>query len=304
MYLTRFSPLMLLLAVACGAAPTTPKPAIPTATGNGNVVTGNGNSVGDPLLNDPNVPKAPIRNPQVDFISLPADDNRAIALSFDDGPDGDAGATSYLLDQLKAANVKATFFVCGDLFSDLRTSGSAQAEVHRMVNEGHTVGNHTMFHKDFTNLTPAQVDDELTQFENLYRSPEVFGSNAPPLTLVRSPYGRPFQLDPNAGLPLLPSVTKHGVHVGWSIDPKDWACTTKQCVIQGIEAELAKGYWGIILMHAVYKSTGDALPDVVALLKQRGFHFVSVEDVVRSKYGATSAEIMEANKRQHATSQP
>jgi len=269
----------------------------------GNGAAGDANAV-DPVASDPNVPKHGIANPQIEFISLPADDNKAIALTFDDGPDGDAGATSYILDQLKAANVKATFFVCGDLFSDLRTSGTAQAQVHRMLAEGHAVGNHTMFHADWTTLTPTAVDDELTEFETLFKSPVVMGDQAPPLTLVRSPYGRPFQLDPNAGIPLLPVATKHGVQIGWSIDPKDWSCTTADCVMHGLTEELSHGYWGIILMHAVYKSTGDALPQVIALLKQRGFHFVTVEDVIRSKYGVTSAEIMEANRRTPPPAQP
>ena len=76
-----------------------------------------------------------------------------IALTFDDGPD--PATTPAILDVLRDYHVKGTFFVIG-----------ARAEQHpelidRIVSEGHTLGNHTYYHRDLTKLTPELVSREL-----------------------------------------------------------------------------------------------------------------------------------------------
>ena len=72
-----------------------------------------------------------------------------VALTFDDGPD--PGTTPRILATLRRHDVKATFFVVG-----------SQVERHlgllrRIVEEGHTIGNHSYDHADMSYLTPAQI---------------------------------------------------------------------------------------------------------------------------------------------------
>lgn len=65
---------------------------------------------------------------------------KTFALTFDDG------ATSYtneVLDQLASANMKATFFVNGHNYDDLKNH---QPELERMLKEGHQIGSHTQVH--------------------------------------------------------------------------------------------------------------------------------------------------------------
>lgn len=75
--------------------------------------------------------------------------NRGVTFTFDDGP---GRYTAQLLDVLKALDVKATFFVCGN-------AALRQPEViRRMVEEGHEVGSHTTSHKNLTQLMVWNMD--------------------------------------------------------------------------------------------------------------------------------------------------
>ena len=66
------------------------------------------------------------------------EDEKVIALTFDDGPDEDF--TPQVLDILKKYNVKATFFVVGE-----KVEWNPEI-VKREYEEGHEIGNHTFTH--------------------------------------------------------------------------------------------------------------------------------------------------------------
>src|SRR5260370_38470456 len=68
------------------------------------------------------------------------------ALTFDDGP---GPATGDLLDLLRAAGVRATFFLLGRNVEEAPWCGDpakARALVLRAAREGHVLGNHTYSH--------------------------------------------------------------------------------------------------------------------------------------------------------------
>ena len=71
-------------------------------------------------------------------------DHRLVALTFDDGPI--KGKTGPILDLLQETNVPATFFVLGENVE------RDPEMLHRMVREGHEIGNHTYTHPDLTKL--------------------------------------------------------------------------------------------------------------------------------------------------------
>jgi len=82
-----------------------------------------------------------------------ATDDRAVALTFDDGPNPDA--TPLLLDALASRGVKATFFVLGrhaEQWPDL---------VRRVADEGHSIGNHGYFHRKLHFKSPGYVRRDL-----------------------------------------------------------------------------------------------------------------------------------------------
>ena len=105
-----------------------------------------------------------------------------VAITFDDGPD--PRWTPKILDILKAANVKATFFVVGV------NAERYPALVRRIVNEGHEIGNHTYYHPNLALCWPEHVRLELNATQLLL---ETITGRA--TTLFRPPYaadtGRP-----------------------------------------------------------------------------------------------------------------
>lgn len=74
------------------------------------------------------------------IISRGARDIKAVALTFDDGPD--PFSTPHLLDLLRKYRVKATFFVTGQ-------NAAAHPElIKEILLQGHSVGNHTYTHNN------------------------------------------------------------------------------------------------------------------------------------------------------------
>ena len=78
---------------------------------------------------------------------------REIALTFDDGPNGDT--TLRLLDILDEEDVKAAFFLVGQQVE-------SQPEIAReIVRRGHVIGNHGYSHRTLPFLSPRGVDEEI-----------------------------------------------------------------------------------------------------------------------------------------------
>ena len=112
---------------------------------------------------------------------------KILYLTFDAGFEN--GNTAAILDALKQHNVPATFFLVGNYLE-------TQPElVCRMVEEGHTVGNHTYSHPDMSAIADAEsFRQELEKNEALYR--EVTGQEMPMWTGTRTnspPQSRPLK---------------------------------------------------------------------------------------------------------------
>jgi peptidoglycan/xylan/chitin deacetylase (PgdA/CDA1 family) len=246
--------------------------------------------------------------PALQFISNPSgSDPNAMVLSFDDGPDGmDGGQTAYILDQLKTLGIKSSFYVCGRVYTDVSTDPQAQRDIQRMVAEGHTLGSHTMRHPRLGNPN-TNVMAEMNDNQNMVSDQLVLGPAAPAMATYRAPFGDPFQTNMVEPVTrVAPMTQQFGVHVGWSITSDDVGCAALQnpnaaCIVNNVKAALDKGRRGIILMHSVYRITGDALPAIVAECQRRGLHFTTADQLIEAKYGATPEAIMAANKKANFT---
>ena len=100
---------------------------------------------------------------------MPAEKNE-IYLTFDDGPHPEI--TPFVLDQLKRYNAKATFFCIG------KNVQQYHYVFRRILDEGHSVGNHTYNH-----LNGWKSSDK-EYFENIILAKKHIDSN-----LFRPPYG-------------------------------------------------------------------------------------------------------------------
>ncbi len=98
-------------------------------------------------------------------------EEKIIYLSFDDGPH--PVATPFVLDELKKLDAKATFFCIG------KNVAAYPALYKRIIDEGHSVGNHTQQH-----LNGWKTNKE-TYLSDVALAAEYIQSN-----LFRPPYGR------------------------------------------------------------------------------------------------------------------
>jgi peptidoglycan/xylan/chitin deacetylase (PgdA/CDA1 family) len=247
---------------------------------------------------------------EIDFTEQPSYiPSDTLSLTFDDGPL--APFTDQVLDILKARGVHATFFITTqNNGNDVDDAPVSQELVRRIVSEGHGLANHTVHHYSLKTLDAGGIESEILGVEST--AGKVLHEPSLHLTLLRAPYGEPYQdyfLDPKdadagATYPMVSAVVaKHAVHVGWNVETDDWRCTTGQpqenadCVYgnftRAVKTIGAPGaQWGIVLMHCVNAQTPAALPRILDYIQANHFRLVSVEDVVRMRFGKPSSELV------------
>src|SRR5262249_52048741 len=101
---------------------------------------------------------------------------RRCAITFDDGP---SPGTSAVLDVLRDAGVRATFFVVA------RNAERHPDLVRRAALEGHAVGLHGLTHRTLTCAAGAEVESELGAARDILTR-----LGAAPAALYRAPHGR------------------------------------------------------------------------------------------------------------------
>lgn len=184
-----------------------------------------------------------------------AQNNKAIALTFDDGP---SAQTTKVLDILKKEKVPATFFLIG------KNIEGNEAIVARMAKEGHEIGGHSFHHS--RNFDWQNSKDMLKEIESTNAAIEsVTGKK---IRLFRPPYG---VTNPN-----LAKAVRNAemVSVGWNIRSLDTIAHSPQKLLQKITQKLKPG--AIILLHDHCLITTEILPALIAFGKEKGFKFVTI----------------------------
>ena len=192
---------------------------------------------------------------------------RNIALTFDDGPD--PHATPQILDILRKHDVKATFFVVG------RYVAEHPELVRRIVEEGHTLGNHTYNHFDMSYLSPGQIRQELQSTQEAVD--EALGYHYP-MAVMRPPYGEPYFENPRM-LPVFQEVVREQelFIVMWTIDQPEMV----------IRDEVSKGTAEndrVLLLHDTGQQTVDALPEIIDHYRESDVQFADVKELLANKY--------------------
>lgn len=213
-----------------------------------------------------------------------------IVLTFDDGVD--TVFTPRVLDVLREKNVKASFFINSNGGSEL-SNPEMQKVLRRIVAEGHELANHTAGHRHLPELSAGEIDNELSIVARGVE--QIVGKR---LTLVRAPFGEPYQNEadspgsqPTYGK-VMTAVAKHGVHIGWNFDSDDWRFSSGAEVASNVKGLLNQGHYGILLFHSTKPQTADSISDIIEHMKNTGKRFLLVEDIMKARWGKTSAEIM------------
>ena len=240
---------------------------------------------------------------EIDFAARPGYlPKNVVVLTFDDGPDWTN--TARVLDVLRQKNAKATFFINTRNWSNVDTEEPMRNLVRRMVNEGHELASHSVGHQHMASLSTSAIENEIAGVERTVRS--IFGSRAPRLTLFRAPFGEPYQgnnpSNPRAGYrKVAPVVARHAVHIGWAVDSFDYNCAPGDgtCVYNNVKNVLKTpntGAYGIVLLHSVHAQTASALPRIIDYVRSKGFTLWTVEQVVRRRYGRSSAQLVDEQR--------
>lgn len=177
--------------------------------------------------------------------------DRVVALTFDDGPHHTN--TPKLLDDLKTAGVRATFFVVGkNLETDI-----GKALIARAVSEGHQIGNHTYSHPDLTKLTEQQIRDEITKTEAL------IGSAIGQHKLLRPPYGAHNGVVDKVAKELGYSI------VLWNVDSMDWHPKYKEGAwVQHAMDQIEHREHCVVLAHDIHATTVARVSELVVQIQK------------------------------------
>lgn len=189
---------------------------------------------------------------------------KMIALTFDDGPN--KTYTPQVLEVLQKNNIKATFFVMGGWVKQ-------NPEILKQVYAaGNVIGNHTFTHPLITKISSASFKNELIKTnEIIYATINVYP------VLFRPPFG-------------MSSATSNKIvsdlgfkKITWNFMVNDYDAnkTTAEKIASQVIQHASPG--AIITMHdggSNREKTVKALATIIPTLKQKGYEFVTVSELL------------------------
>jgi cellulose synthase/poly-beta-1,6-N-acetylglucosamine synthase-like glycosyltransferase/peptidoglycan/xylan/chitin deacetylase (PgdA/CDA1 family)/spore germination protein YaaH len=211
---------------------------------------------------------------------------KQIALTFDDGPDGQW--TPKILDILKAKNVPATFFVIGE------NALAHPLLLKRILDQGSEIGNHSYTHPNLALVSQRGAHIEINATQRLV---EAYTGRS--MRLFRAPYFGDAEPTTNDELePALLAQNSGYAIVGLHIDSEDWTRPGVQAIIDNTISQVQdfdpdengtadeepghRKTGNVVLLH---DSGGDrsetvaALPIIIDQLRAMGYTFVPVSQL-------------------------
>ena len=222
--------------------------------------------------------------------------SHVVALTFDDGPNN---YTPAVLDALKTAGVKATFFIVG------RMAEAHPAILARIAAEGHLLGNHSATHPFFGQ---SYADHPELLLDQIRRVDDEIAPLMPAGTQLyfRAPYGswrpafaRALNADPELRKYVGPIYWDEGGEVSFSEDGYVLSSSDWECWHRGWDAATcAKGYMreirrkdgGVVLMHCIHTQSAALVAQIVPPLLEEGYIFVRLDQMPAYKQFETPPE--------------
>ena len=204
-------------------------------------------------------------------------DYRRVFLTFDDGPS--KSVTIPILDILKQNNVKATFFVLG-------SNAERYPEiVKRAYQEGHYIANHSFTHV-YSNIysSPQAVLDEYNRTEIAIKN--AIGDQTYNSRVFRFPGGTSGGKYANIKAEAVNLLNQNNVaHLDWNALTADAAgLDNVNDMMNYVETTMGNKNSVVILMHDIgtKKSTYELLPQLIQALKEKGYVFENIYDILKS----------------------
>lgn len=187
-------------------------------------------------------------------------------LTFDAGYEN--GCTAQILDTLKRHQVPAAFFLVGHYLE------SCPELVQRMVDEGHTVGNHTWSHCDMSQLSDREeFARQLQQLSDKYK--ELTG-------LDMEPYYRPPQgTYSEENLKLAQELGYKTVF--WSLAYADWDNSAQPSAEEAFSKLIPRVHNGaVVLLHSTSTTNAAILDELLTRWKDMGYTFAPISQLFAS----------------------
>jgi len=184
------------------------------------------------------------------------------ALTFDDGPNPEF--TARISAVLRQAGVRATFFLVGE------RAQRFPALVDQLLADGHELGNHSMHHAEFAELSYAEIAAEVER-------PRLLAGAA----------GRPWLQQalfrPPKGVLNLKVLfhcirTRHRI-VLWNSDPKDYCASSVDAVLAHFDRRPVRP-GDIVLLHDKTEATLAALPSLLGRMAADGVQAVTLRELL------------------------
>ncbi len=188
---------------------------------------------------------------------------KVIYLTFDCGYEN--GNTEAILNALKKHNVKATFFVVGHYLE------SAPDMVKRMVDEGHTVGNHTYHHYDMSAISSKEkFKQEMDDVANLFE--QVTGKK------MSMYYRPPRGIYSVSNMEMAKELGYQTFF--WSLAYVDWKQEEQpshETAFKKLTGRIHPG--AVVLLHNTSKTNGEILDELLTKWEEMGYSFQTLEDL-------------------------
>jgi peptidoglycan/xylan/chitin deacetylase (PgdA/CDA1 family) len=200
------------------------------------------------------------------YSQFPQND-KAIALTFDDGPNG--SYTQRILDILVQEKVRATFFVIG------KNVEYYPALTRKIVENGNVLANHSYSHSRIAPLEVSYKEEDRAE-EAIFK---VTGLRP---RFFRPPFGEKTPW-------MLSEIEKEGLVVfSWNDEANDPHLKDPEEIAKRIISQAHPG--GIILLHDGFETkhegnrepTVQALPKIIDGLRTKGYHFVTLDEFSHS----------------------
>ena len=188
-------------------------------------------------------------------------ESKVVSLTFDSAWNIDD--LDEILDILDKSEVKATFFMTGDWVSKYPDA------VKKLYERGHELANHAESHKNMSTLSKEECIKEIKSVHN--KVYELLGIE---MNLFRPPSG---DYDDEVVL----TATSLGYYtIQWNIDSLDWKNYGVKDMIERVvnSKKLCNG--SIILLHNGTKYTKDALQGIIDGLKNKGYGFKTISELI------------------------
>lgn len=169
--------------------------------------------------------------------------------------------TDALLEVMEKNDVRCTFFAVQFWVEKY------PEYVQKIIDAGHEMGTHSRTHPYMSKLTKAQIQDELTTSSQAIE--KITGQK---VTLFRPPYG-------DYNNTLIDTCKVMGLYpIQWDVDSLDWKNLSGAEIAMRIVNGAKNG--SIILCHNNGLHTAEALPIIFSTLKNRGFTFVPISELI------------------------